>query len=136
LTEAFAEMDGVIDPPSSLAQMTAHTLRDKVRTEDLFVIRDASGLIGCLLGQARRESYYIGKLAVAAPHRGRGHARALVEASARHARARGLHALDLQSRVELTGNHACFARMGFVVTGATSHPGYGRPTSYSFRRTL
>ena len=38
--------------------------------------------------------------------------------------------------MELTGNHAAFARMGFVQTGATAHAGYGRPTSLSFRKTL
>ena len=45
------------------------------------------------------------------------------------ARALGLPVLELQTRVELTENHAAFRALGFAQTGATAHPGFDRPTS-------
>lgn len=136
LRDAFAAMEGRIDPPSSMGRLTVDDLRAKAMAEDLFLIRSAALPVGCLFGAARQDSYYVGKLAVAEPLRGKGLARALIEAAARQAGALGLPALELESRVELTGNHAAFAAMGFARTGATRHPGYDRPTSLTFRRPL
>ena len=136
LSTAFAYMADRIDPPSSMTRLTLDDLRHKAADEDLFVIRQHGLPIACLFGSPVADAYYIGKLAVAAPQRGHGHARALVEAAADHARALGLPALELQSRVELVENHAAFAAMGFVQTAATAHPGYDRPTSLTFRRAL
>lgn len=136
LSTAFAYMAGRIDPPSSLTALTLPDLVSKAAVEDLFVIRDAGRPVACLFGTARVDGYYIGKLAVAAARRGHGLARALVEAAADHALALGLPALELQSRVELVENHAAFAAMGFVQVAATSHAGYDRPTSLTFRRPL
>ncbi|MDG3040202.1 GNAT family N-acetyltransferase [Roseicyclus marinus] len=136
LSTAFAYMADRIDPPSSMTRLSLADLRAKSTTEDLFLIRENGTPIACLFGAAAPDHYYIGKLAVAAAQRGQGHARALVEAAARHARALSLPALVLQSRVELVENHAAFAAMGFVVTAKTAHPGYDRPTSLTFRRAL
>ena len=119
-----------------MTRLTEEALRVKAAGEDLFVVRDAFGPIACLFGVPQSEGYYVGKLAVAAPQRGRGLARALIETAAGRARALGAPALELQSRVELTENHAAFAAMGFVRVGATSHPGYDRPTSLTYRRPL
>jgi len=136
LTEAFAYMEGRIDPPSSLARMGLSELRDKLRAEDLFLIRKNALPIACLFGAVLTDSYYIGKLAVAHSHRKLGLARALMAAAQAQARIHGCRALELQTRVELTENHATFARLGFVQTAATAHPGYDRPTSLTFRRDL
>jgi len=38
--------------------------------------------------------------------------------------------------VELVENHAAFAKMGFVRTGESAHPGYDRPTSITLRRAV
>lgn len=136
LTLAFAGMTGRIDPPSSLTRLTEDGLRVKAAEEDLFLIRENGQPLACLFGAAQPGCYYIGKLAVAAAQRNRGLARALVDAAADHARAFALPALKLQTRVELTENHATFTRLGFVQTATTSHPGYDRPTSLTFRRAL
>jgi N-acetylglutamate synthase-like GNAT family acetyltransferase len=64
---------------------------------------------------------------------GHGIGRALIAAARAEAQALGLKALELQTRVELTENHAFFARMGFVKVGETAHPGYERPTSVTMR---
>ena len=49
---------------------------------------------------------------------------------------RGKPALELQTRIELTGNHAVFARLGFHETERTAHAGYARPTSITMRKAL
>jgi GNAT superfamily N-acetyltransferase len=82
------------------------------------------------------DALYLGRLAVAAAHRGSGLARALVAAAEAEARARGLGTLELQIRIELTENHAAFARLGFAKTGETAHDGYDRPTSITMRKAL
>ncbi|MCU4651927.1 GNAT family N-acetyltransferase [Roseibacterium sp. SDUM158016] len=136
LSDAFAYMAAWIDPPSSMTRLTVDGVEDKARTEDLFVVREDGRPVACLFGTPTDDAYYIGKLAVTQSHRGQGLARALVEAAAARARDLNLHALELQSRVELVENHATFAALGFVEIGRTAHAGYDRPTSITFRRPL
>ena len=52
------------------------------------------------------------------------------------ARARGLGALELNTRVELTENHATFHALGFERIAETAHPGFDRPTSVLMRKAL
>jgi hypothetical protein len=52
------------------------------------------------------------------------------------ARERGKDAIELQTRIELTTNHAAFARLGFRESGRTAHEGYDRPTSITMRKVL
>lgn len=79
------------------------------------------------------DALYVGKLAVRPGMQGQGIGRALVAAAREEARARGLPALELQTRIELAENHAAFARMGFVKVAETAHPGFARPTSITMR---
>jgi hypothetical protein len=52
------------------------------------------------------------------------------------ARARGLRALELQTRIELVENHHTFAALGFAKVAETCHPGFSRTTSLTSRKTL
>ena len=79
---------------------------------------------------------YVGKLAVAASHRGQGLARRMLDRAEARARDLGLPALELQTRVELVENQAAFLAMGFVEVGRTAHKGYDRPTSITYRRAV
>jgi ribosomal protein S18 acetylase RimI-like enzyme len=134
LTEAFAYMEGVIDPPSSLTRMAlADLARDAARGE-LWAIEP--GPVACMILTPEADTLYLGKLAVAASHRGCRLARVMVEQAVARARALGLPSVTLQTRVELTANHAAFAAMGFVETGRTAHPGFARPTSITYHRTV
>jgi GNAT superfamily N-acetyltransferase len=136
LSGAFAYMADRIDPPSSMTRLTVADIAAKAAAEDLFLVRDGVAPVACLFGAVTGDAYYIGKLAVAPGHRGRGLSRRLIEAAAERATALGCVALELQSRVELVENHATFAALGFVQVGASSHPGYDRPTTLTFRRSL
>ncbi|RUZ49336.1 GNAT family N-acetyltransferase, partial [Mesorhizobium sp. M7A.F.Ca.CA.004.05.2.1] len=48
----------------------------------------------------------------------------------------GKAAVALQTRIELTGNHEAFARLGFRETERTAHEGYARPTSITMRKAI
>ncbi|MFD0915760.1 GNAT family N-acetyltransferase [Pseudahrensia aquimaris] len=136
LKDAFAFMEGRIDPPSSLDAMSADDLRRKARVETLFVARHNGHIIGCLFARDEGGSLYIGKLAVAQAMRGQGLARRLVNAAIRLAKEQGAFGVELQTRVELTENHAAFAKLGFEKVGESAHAGYAKPTSITMRLDL
>lgn len=136
ITGAFAYMDGVVDPPSSACGLTSQSLAEKASVETCFVAMRGDELAGCVFIDERDEHFYIGKLAIAPDCQGRGLGRALMTAVEQHALSRGKQQLELQTRVELTGNQAAFATLGFRETGRTAHPGYSRPTSITMRKVL
>lgn len=136
LQEAFAFMEGRIDPPSSLARMHAADLACAAKTGVALIAEAGPRPVGCLFARIAGDSLALTKIAVAEGWRGQGLARRLIAAAEAEARARGLDALSLQSRVELMESHAAFARLGFKMVGSSAHPGYGRPTSLTFRRPI
>jgi GNAT superfamily N-acetyltransferase len=136
LAQCFGPMEGRIDPPSSFTTMTPDTLRAKAADEVLILAHDGDGLVGCAFCAPKAGNLYLGKLAVAPSHRGRGLLRRMLALADELARRRGLPALVLQTRVELTENHATFAALGFQKAGTEAHPGFDRPTSLVFRRPV
>lgn len=134
LRAAFAGMEGRIDPPSSLHRMDLASLVAQAGTDEVWVI--GRPVVACVTLIAKPGRMYLGKLAVDASARGRGLARRLVDHAASRAADLGLPVLELQTRVELTENHATFARLGFAETGRTAHEGYARPTSVTMRRAI
>jgi GNAT superfamily N-acetyltransferase len=136
ILRAFAYMDGVIDPPSSARRLTRESLKRKCLGETVFAAFDGASLVGCIFLDDRGDHAYVGKLAVEPSLQGRGIGRRLMEAAEGEARRRGRRFLELQTRVELTANHAAFARLGFRETGRTAHAGYCRPTSLTMRKDL
>ncbi len=133
---AFAYMDGVIDPPSSAHRLTVESLKEKAREEIGFAAHEEGELVGCMFMAVRGDHAYVGKLAIDPAKQKTGLGRVLMDAAEKEARRLGLGALELQARIELTGNHAAFARMGFAETERTAHPGHDRPTSITMRKVL
>ncbi len=127
-------MEGRIDPPSSIARMDVDAIARQSETGEIWVI--GSPAIACIFLTPRDGALYLGKIAVASGHRNRGHARRLIAVAEDRARALGLGALELQSRVELIENHAAFAALGFRQIELTAHEGYAQPTSITFRKIL
>lgn len=136
IMRAFAFMDGVIDPPSSAHLLTVDTLRDKAGRETGLVALDGSRIVGCVFALERADDFYVGKLAVDPDRQGQGIGRRLMRAVEQLALDHGKAALELQTRIELTSNHAAFARLGFHETERTAHDGYTRPTSITMRKAL
>lgn len=136
LREAFAYMDARIDPPSSLARMGVGELKAKAGDETLIIATEGEALVGCAFAALRDDCVYVGKVAVAQAARGRGVSRAMFAAAEDLARQHARPYLELQTRVELTENHATFAALGFQKVAETSHPGYPRPTSITMRKRV
>jgi len=134
LVDAFAYMDGVIDPPSSLGRMTPADLTANARDAELWVI--GAPARACTILTPKGDTLYLGKLAVDRAERGRGLSRQMVEHAMTRARALGLPSVTLQTRVELVANHKAFEKMGFVEAGRTAHPGYDRATSITYVRSV
>ena len=133
IQEAFAYMEDRIEPPSSAQRLTPPSMAADAADGTLLLARSGDTLVGCVFVRPKKDVLYIGKLAVRPSMHGRGIGKALVEAARAEARALGLKALELQTRIELTENHAVFARMGFIKTGETTHQGYERSTSITMR---
>ena len=131
---AFTKMDGRIDPPSSVHSFDAGTLARHASAGELVVI--GTPPVAAMIMQTKTSTLYLGKLAVADANRRTGLARALVVFAAKTARQRGLNTLTLQTRVELTENHATFRDLGFVETARTAHAGFDKPTSITFTMTV
>ncbi len=107
-------MEGRIDPPSSALRLTPQSMAADAARGALLLAEREGALAGCVFVHPKGDALYIGKLAVRPGLQGHGIGKALVAAARAEARARGLAALELQTRIELTENHAAFARMGFV----------------------
>lgn len=133
LHEAFAFMEGRIDPPSSLRDLTPLALTRQAEVGEIWVI---GAPVACVFLTPKPGVLYVGKLAVAASHRGQGLARLLIDHAEARARLRGFPALELQTRVELVENQAAFRAMGFQEVGRTAHAGFDRPTSITYRRAV
>lgn len=136
IRRAFAYMDGVIDPPSSAHLLSADSLAGKAKKETCFVAVENGRLVGCVFALERAQDFYVGKLAVEPALQGQGVGARLMQAVEDLARERGKDAIELQTRIELTANHAAFARLGFRETGRTAHAGYDRSTSITMRKVL
>ncbi len=115
-------------------RLTLDDLSVTTREQEVWVI--GTPPVACVILKAQGDHLYISKLAVDAAEREKGHARRLIDLAARRARAQDLHALELQTRIELSENHAAFARLGFVKAAETCHPGFDRPTSIRMRKPL
>jgi ribosomal protein S18 acetylase RimI-like enzyme len=133
LQQAFAYMEGRIDPPSSLRDLTPEALTRQTEVGEIWII---GAPVACVFLTPRPGALYIGKLAVAASHRGQGLARRLIDQAEVRARVMRLPALELQTRVELVENQATFRAMGFQEVGRTAHQGFDRPTSITYRRAI
>jgi ribosomal protein S18 acetylase RimI-like enzyme len=130
----FAFMEGRIDPPSSMHALTPDAIALQARTGEVWVIGHPP--VACVFLTPKPQVLYVGKLAVAASQRHRGLARTLIDLAETRARALGLPALELQTRIELTENQATFRALGFAEVARTAHPGRDRPTSITFRRPV
>lgn len=136
IQDSFAYMDGIIDPPSSATRLTVESLRDKAAQELGFAAFIGDELVGCVFLREEGDHFYLGKLAVAPAHEGRGIGRALMERADAEALARSKPEIELQVRIELLRNQTVFGRLGYHKVAETAHPGFTRPTSVTMRKRL
>jgi GNAT superfamily N-acetyltransferase len=134
ITRAFAGMEGRIDPPSSLHRLTPDGIARQAEEGEVWVI--GTPPVACIFLTPQGDALYLHKLAVDPDAQRQGHARRLMALAETRARALGLPALELSTRVELFEKHATFRALGFRQVAETRHDGYDRTTSLTFRRTL
>lgn len=136
LRESFAGMEGRIDPPSSLNRLTPESLALQAQRGEIWVIEDQETPVACIFLTPQVDRLYLGKLAVHTTHQHRGLGRQLVDLAQQRAHALNLPLLELQTRIELTENHATFAALGFAITAQTAHEGYAHPTSITMQKPV
>ena len=134
ITSAFANMEGRINPASSAANLTPDSLAHQSQTAEIWVIGIPPQ--ACMILTPKPGRLYLGKLAVAQADQGRGLARSLITHAETRARALGLPILELETRIELTENHAFIEHLGFHETARKSHPGFTNPTSITYTKRL
>lgn len=132
IKRAFAGMEGRIDPPSSLHKRTAQDFA--THPGEVWVVGEPAR--ACMLLTQKPHALYLGRLSVDPRWQGKGYAHILIDHAVARARALGLPALELESRIELVENHAIFFALGFKQTAANTHPGFDSPTSLVFTKTL
>ncbi len=136
ILSSFAYMNGRIDPPSSALKLTFESLAAKAQAEIAYVVIEEGALVGCIFLRPEADCLYVGKLAVAPAAERRGIGRRLLGIAEDTARALSLPGLRLETRIELTENHAVFGRWGFEKTAENAHPGFTRTTSIEMRKRL
>ncbi len=136
ILSSFAYMNGRIDPPSSALGLTPQSLREKAGREIGYAVVENGAMLGCVFCRPEEDCLYIGKLAISPAAQGKGIGRRLLALAEETARQKSLPALRLETRIELTGNHAIFAAWGFVRTAENAHPGFARTTSVEMRKAL
>ena len=136
LNEAFAYMDGRIDPPSSLLSMTVETLREKAQNETLVQVLHDGRIVGCMFCRFDKPWLYVGKVAVSLDNRGKGLGRMMFKTAFDIAARMQAKGLELETRIELIENHRAFEKLGFVKVSESAHEGYDRPTSICMRAEL
>jgi len=134
ILRAFAGMEGRIDPPSSARDLTPASL--SATQGEVWTVQVHSTLAACVILTPKPDHLYIGKLAVDPAHQRQGLAGLLLTHAEARARALHLPELRLQTRVELTENHATFRALGFTETARTAHQGYNRPTTITFSKFI
>ena len=126
IKSSFAFMAGRIDPPSSVESLSLQKLNRMAQLGWVVVI--GKPVMACVVATPRPQSLYLGKISVDPSVRGRGVARALVEACEPLAVKLGVNYL------ELLENQRAFARMGFVKISDDCHSGYDRVTEITMQK--
>jgi len=133
---AFAAQSAATDPPPSALRVTANDIAAHLRTGSGAVAEADGALVGSALWVEQDGGLYLGRLAVARSHRGRGIAKALVAAAEAAAIQMGLPRIHLSTRLPLIDNRRLFAACGFVETARHAHPGYAEPTFVDMEKRL
>jgi ribosomal protein S18 acetylase RimI-like enzyme len=134
---AFSDMEGRIDPPSSLHKLTEEEINDFAADEILIGIEDEEdGLVACLFASVKGDHFYLSKWAVHPDFQRMGCATALLEWVEETAASYAVKKLVLETRIEIVENHITFETLGFVKTAETTHDGFDKPTGIWMEKNL
>jgi len=126
--QAFAEYEGVLDPPSGAHCETAETVRAHFRHGGAVAAEVDDVPAGFAFYRPVDDVLYFGRLSVLPVFRNRGIGGHLLEYVERHARDTGAAGVRLGVRLQLTHLVARYERLGYHITTYMTHPGYTEPT--------
>jgi len=125
---AFAEYEGVLDPPSGARTETAETVRHRLLKGGA-VLADAGGEpAGFAFFELQDGLLYLGRLSVPPTFRNKGIGSKLLEYVEERARTSGAAGVRLGVRLQLPHLIARYERKGYRVTKYMTHAGYAQPT--------
>lgn len=132
LKREVADIEGRLDP--TLLRLSAHELARLAVDGEVWQI--ASPPRGCIVLTPLSHALHIGRIAVAAEHRGKGFGRGLVDLAETRARALRRPALEVLLRVEQASARAFYAAVGFTVAAEIRHPGEAQPHAVTLQRAV
>jgi N-acetylglutamate synthase-like GNAT family acetyltransferase len=98
-----------------------------LRTGKFLIAEDAHGLVGCVYGELRGESGYVGLLSVHPARQRTGLGRKLMEAVEDFFREQGCKEVELRVVSARTGLPAFYRHLGYLQTGTEALPGEIQP---------
>jgi|SRR5579885_140935 len=126
--EAFAEYQGVLDPPSSAHKRTAESIRRDL-IEGLGAVATFEGEnAGCVLFRCNEDHIYLGPLAVLPAFRNQGVGGALMAFSEQFAKTSDTPRVRLGTRLRLAHVIRFYESRGYKVIEVLTHEGYSQPT--------
>jgi ribosomal protein S18 acetylase RimI-like enzyme len=97
-----------------------------IRAGEVWVLEEGGEVLGVLVIRSAEDHLFLGNVAVAPGHQGRGLGRQLVAFAEEQATAYGLSEVRLYTNEKMHENLAVYARLGFEETGRGVDGGYRR----------
>ena len=119
---AFAEYEGLLDPPNTAAAETVADVHHAMTEGGNLLAWVGTDAVASARFRFTPDHLYVGRLAVLPEQRGRGIASALMHAMEAIARATGRPEIALGTRMHLTRNIALYAKLGYKITKTHQHP--------------
>lgn len=126
---AFAEYEGVLDPPSGAHKETIDTVAQWLARGSAVIAEIEGEPVGlAFYERIEGELVYFGRLSVLPEFRSRGIGGQLLEHVEQHALDTGAAGVRLGVRLQLPHLVARYERLGYRITKYLTHPGYEEPT--------
>ncbi len=122
MKEAFAEYQGVLDPPSGVDAETVADVEDALTEGGNLLAWEGQNALASARFRLTPEHLYVGRLAVLPSQRGRGIASAIMRHMETLAYAAGRPEIALGTRLRLSQNVALYRKLGYEITRSQQHP--------------
>ena len=128
MVAAFAEYEGVLDPPSGAHGETIATVVKKLSLGGGALALVDGEPAGFAFYEPDGDLLYFGRLSVLPGFRNRGVGRALLDYVEQRARRNGAAGVSLGVRLQLPHLVERYERLGYRITEYMTHNGYEKPT--------
>ena len=132
--EAYAEYDGVLNPPSGALSETVADVQQAMSKGGALLAWDNVQVVGAARFQTYPDYLYVGRVAVIPSQRRKGVGSALIRRIEEIARERGFSHIQLGVRMALPGNLAFYRRLGYEVVRTEPHPKGGDSVAWMGKR--